>query len=285
VVGEILNGGLRLRGVLKECGEGRPLVSIVTVALNAGHNLKSTIESVLNQTYDCIEYIVIDGGSSDGTVGLLLNFDKVIDYWISEADDGIYDAMNKGISLCRGDLIGIIGAGDLYLRTAVESAVNARVKTNADIIYGNVELIDAATGLCRPRFSNVGDLRKTMSAISHPSTFTHRALYKTFRFDTRFNIAADYDLFLGFHENGRRFEHCGAFMTRILSGGLSSSSATIFEVFDVHKKYYGVIYAIRRLIPAVAANGFYIARKWLLLKCLSPQNFQTLRKWYLSRKM
>src|SRR5450432_3085742 len=95
---------------------GAPLVSVVTVVYNGAAQLRSTIESVLGQKRDDIEYIIVDGGSTDGTIDILRGLDDRIDYWISEPDAGIYDAMNKGIHLARGKFVHHLNIGDRLLR-------------------------------------------------------------------------------------------------------------------------------------------------------------------------
>ena len=92
----------------------KPLISIITVVYNDIENIEETILSVLSQTYDNIEFIVIDGASNDGTVDVIKKYDKKIDYWISEKDGGIFDAMNKGIKLSKGDYINFMNSGDFF---------------------------------------------------------------------------------------------------------------------------------------------------------------------------
>ena len=116
-------GGLRIKGYFKKSIQSKPLVTIITVVLNGEDYLEQTIKSVINQTYDNIEYIVIDGGSRDKTKDIIKLYDSVIDYWVSEEDKGISDAFNKGISLATGEIIGILNASDWYENDAVETIV------------------------------------------------------------------------------------------------------------------------------------------------------------------
>jgi glycosyltransferase involved in cell wall biosynthesis len=105
-----------------------PLVSIITVVFNGERYLEETIKSVINQTYKNIEYIIIDGGSTDNTLNIIKKYEDKIDYWISEKDKGIYDAINKGIKLSRGELIGIINADDYYEIDVLEKVVSIYTK-------------------------------------------------------------------------------------------------------------------------------------------------------------
>ena len=122
-----------------------PLVSIITVVFNGERFIEKTINSVISQTYKNIEYIIIDGGSTDKTLDIIRQYEDRIDYWISEPDNGIYNAMNKGIKLSRGKLIGLINSDDWYMENAVETVV-ARYLANSDraniIISGSIYRTD-----------------------------------------------------------------------------------------------------------------------------------------------
>ena len=116
-------GGLRTKGYFKRSYDEAsalsdnsplPLVTIITVVFNGEKYLQQTIQSVINQTYDNVEYVVIDGGSTDGTVDIIRKYEDKIDYWVSEPDQGIYDAMNKGIQLAGGEIVGLINSDDCY---------------------------------------------------------------------------------------------------------------------------------------------------------------------------
>jgi cellulose synthase/poly-beta-1,6-N-acetylglucosamine synthase-like glycosyltransferase len=118
-------GGLRTKNYFKKSFENKPLISIITVVYNGEKFLEETIKSVINQTYDNVEYIIIDGGSSDGTIDIIKKYEDYIDYWVSEKDNGIYDAMNKGIDLATGIWINFMNAGDLFFDNTIE-----HLKTN-----------------------------------------------------------------------------------------------------------------------------------------------------------
>src|ERR1700739_123500 len=118
-----------------------PLVSIITVVYNGSKYIEQTINSVLNQSYKNIEYIIIDGGSTDDTLNIIKRYESKIDYWQSEPDEGIFFAMNKGISLAKGELIGIINADDFYLPGTVKNVVEADNVYHADIYHGDMQYI------------------------------------------------------------------------------------------------------------------------------------------------
>src|SRR6185369_14725253 len=119
--------------------DNKPLVSIITVAYNAYPFIEKTIQSVLSQTYSPIEYIIIDGGSTDYTVDIIKGYSNRIAYWSSEKDNGISEAFNKGLSKATGDIIGIINADDWYENDTVERVVYDF--GNADILYGDLQLL------------------------------------------------------------------------------------------------------------------------------------------------
>ena len=116
----------------------RPLISIITVVFNCEKYLEETIKSVINQTYDNIEYIIIDGGSSDGTLDIIKKYEDKITYWVSEKDGGIYDAMNKGIELSHGEWINFMNGGDIFFnKTVIEDVFLSNNFKNIDIVYYN----------------------------------------------------------------------------------------------------------------------------------------------------
>jgi glycosyltransferase involved in cell wall biosynthesis len=138
-------GGLRLKNRIKKDNDFYPLVSIITVVRNGEKYLKQTINSVLNQSYRNIEYLIIDGDSKDKTLKIIKKYNNKIDYWISQKDNGLWDAMNKGIKLASGSIIGIINSDDIYNKNAVKTAVNY-LKNNFDFVFGSVQKYKLLTG-------------------------------------------------------------------------------------------------------------------------------------------
>jgi glycosyltransferase involved in cell wall biosynthesis len=133
-------GGLRNKGLYKS-NLSEPIVTVITVTYNCGRDLEDTILSVLNQSYSNIEYIVVDGGSQDGTLNILTKYDHAIDYWISEPDKGIYDAMNKGILLSSGDWLSFLNAKDTFCEPrTIETVATQYFHNDARFIYSDVLL-------------------------------------------------------------------------------------------------------------------------------------------------
>ena len=137
-------GGLRTKGFYKSSTPSEPLVSVITIVLNGEEYIEKTIQSVIRQTYKNIEYIVVDGGSTDATLDIIHQYENTIDYWVSENDKGIYDAMNRGIDLSTGWLINFINAGDLFYNNSTIATVSREIGS-AGVIYGKT-LIDYGTG-------------------------------------------------------------------------------------------------------------------------------------------
>lgn len=119
-----------------------PLISIITISFNARQFIEKTIQSVINQKYDKYEYIIIDGGSTDGTVDIIKKYESYLSYWISEKDDGIYDALNKGLKKASGDIIGQINSGDYYEENSFQKIADDFQKSHFDLFYGNTKVID-----------------------------------------------------------------------------------------------------------------------------------------------
>jgi len=143
-------GGLRTQGYSRKTNDYKPLISIITVVFNASKHLEETILSVLIQTYDNVEYIVIDGGSNDGSVDIIKKYENQIDYWVSEKDDGIYDAMNKGIYLANGEWINFMNAGDIFYDEKVLNKIftNPLRYQNIDFIYSDTLLDGKSILVC-----------------------------------------------------------------------------------------------------------------------------------------
>lgn len=196
-------GGARLHGKQKQNLPGKPLISIITATFNAARFLPDTIRSIRAQSYPNIEWIVIDGGSTDATLDLLKANDKLIDYWLSEPDDGIYNALNKGLAQAQGEWICIIGSDD-YLwdahALARMSEQLARLPSDIQVAYGQVMLVNAdgmvIHGFGEP-WEKVKKRFKQSMCIPHQATMHRRSLFGQHgRFDESFRIAGDYELLL-----------------------------------------------------------------------------------------
>lgn len=211
-----IEGGLRRRKSFNKKTEGgKPLVSIITAVYKGEKYLEHTIQSVLNQTYSNIEYIIIDGGSTDGTLDIIRKYDNQIAYWVSEPDEGISDAFNKGISLASGDIIGIINADDWYEIDTVEKIIKRFLECKPDIMHGIVRRGDE---LITP---DEAMLTYEMS-INHPATFaTSSSYFKIGLFRCDFRYAMDYEWLLRAKGCGLKFSYINQRLANMRLGGVS----------------------------------------------------------------
>lgn len=174
----------------------RPLISVVTVSFNSGKTIRRTIESIANQTYERIEFIVIDGGSSDDTLSILAEYKSVVSCLISEPDAGIYDAMNKGIRVAKGDWIHLLNSDDYYASPgAIESAVDVLDSAFTNYFGMWRESVDEHRVLQAWKYRR---WRLFVSAfLPHPALIVSKAQYEAVGlYDTNFRIAADHDMIL-----------------------------------------------------------------------------------------
>lgn len=170
----------------------KPLISVVTVCYNAVSTIEQTILSVINQTYPHIEYIIIDGGSTDGTVDVIKKYADKIAYWVSEPDKGIYDAMNKGIRAAKGEWINFMNAGDRFENMGVLEQFSECNLTHLKVVYGNTKFV-TKQGIDDRTAKDVHYIGKDMPT-SHQSFFIRTESAKEFRFDLKYEYAADYHM-------------------------------------------------------------------------------------------
>ena len=198
----------------------------------------------MSQDYANIEYIIVDGQSTDNTLSIINKLKDERTTVISEKDNGIYDAMNKGISRATGEITGIINADDYYLPGALKTVANTFLETNADIVYGNLRKIKEISGevfeqTLKPDLSL---MPKTMG-IFHPATFVKKSVYeKIGLFNTKYRLAADYDFLLRAYKQQFKFEYIDAGLAAFRVGGASNLSCDSYkeaiEILSSHKSEY-----------------------------------------------
>lgn len=217
-------------------------VSIITVVYNNVDTIKEAIESVINQTYHDIEYILIDGKSNDGTLEIIESYGDKISKVVSEEDSGIYDAMNKGLSLSSGDIIGFINADDKIDNNEIIKNVVNHFIDDVDIVYGDLIFVDRldSTKICR--HWKAGKFKKIKYKFGwmtpHPSTYIKKEIYEKYgSFDLRFKIAADYELMLRFmYKNNLRVKYLPEVIVRMRDGGISNNS--LFNIFTANYEVF-----------------------------------------------
>jgi len=177
-------------------------ISIITVVKNNAQTIKDAIDSVLSQTYQNIEYIVVDGASTDGTVDIVQSYGDKIDKFISEPDNGLYDAMNKGIKLATGDIVGILNSDDFYIAEhVIEKVVKEFQEKGVDSVYGDLVYVDASDTDKIVRYWESKPYKKGLFYKGwhppHPTFFVRNEIYKKYGlFNLDFKIAADYEIML-----------------------------------------------------------------------------------------
>ena len=220
-----IESGRRVRGEFHKKSEAAsPLVSIITIVLNGESTLEDTLQSVFAQTYQNIECIIIDGASTDGTLEIIRRYEDRIAYWISEPDNGIGDAFNKGIAASTGEVIGILNSDDWYEPNAVESAVSRLMQEDTDIVHGMVQYWDT-NGQKRELFSGNDALLNKDMTINHPSVFARRKAYeKIGLFRTDFRYAMDYEWLLRAKVNGLKFSYIDRCLSNVRLAGASDKN-------------------------------------------------------------
>lgn len=191
---DTLKGGRRERGGQRSSSPFEPLVSIVTVVYNGAATLERTMQSVFAQRYPNIEYIVVDGGSSDGTLDLLRKHEDRLDLWVSERDKGIYDAMNKGVALCTGEWVALINADDWYEPDTVARVVEAaRQRPDINIVHGDIWIHYPNGHKKLKQAKRNGFLLKYWEMVlNHPSFFVRRSYYESRPFDATLRVSGDH---------------------------------------------------------------------------------------------
>lgn len=208
-----------------------PSISIITVVLNNKNHIASAIESVLSQKYENIEYIIIDGGSTDGTMEIVEKYKNRISKIVSEKDEGIYYAMNKGLNMASGDIIGILNSDDIYTNSGVaDQIVKEITEVDADVCWGNMVYVNKNDTDKIVRFWKSSEYKKGKFqkgwAPPHSTFFVKKEIYAKYgRFKTDFSIAADYELMLRFLEK-HRIKSCyiPKVLVKMRMGGRSNSS-------------------------------------------------------------
>lgn len=186
-----------------------PLISIVTVTYNVVNTIEKTILSIINQTYSNIEYIIIDGGSTDGTIDIIKKYTNRISYWISEPDNGIYDAMNKAINIASGDWIIFINAGDRLYNNCVINEIFNTPFDNIEVLYGD---FCSEQNNCIIKKESKYPFYKKKSGyrnmgFSHQSAFVRTKWAKKYPFDLSYKCCADYNMMYTIYNVGGKFHY------------------------------------------------------------------------------
>ena len=241
-----------------------PKLSIITIVYNNAADIERTLRSVINQTYRHIEYIIIDGASTDGTLDIINKYRSSLSKLVSEPDKGIYDAMNKGLQQASGDYVLFMNSGDeIYAGDTIEKIFST--DPGADIYYGETEMIDAegkSLGRRRhkaPKQLRHGSFRFGMS-VSHQAICIKRSIIQPY--NLKYQLSSDIDWILNAVKRAKKIVNVHQYVAKYLVGGMSKKRhrQSLKERFDIMREHYG-------LLPTLFNHGviaFNLGWYWLL---------------------
>lgn len=244
-----------------------PKISIITIVYNGIDTLEKTILSIVNQEYKNIEYIIVDGNSNDGTRGLILKYNDSISKWVSEKDDGLYDAMNKGITLATGDYLWFINSGDEIPTPTTLSDIFNGVDILADVYYGDTTMIDkegnviGARRLSPPEELTWKSFKKGM-LVSHQSFIAKKKLAPFY--NTNYRFSADFEWCLTILKSSHKIINTNLVLSYFLEGGISQKNIIpcLKERFRIMVRFFGVTPTLLYHVPiAVRFLSFWLKNK------------------------
>ena len=218
-------------------------LSIITICYNIKDEIERTCESIINQTDQDFEWIVVDGGSTDGTIDILNKYKHRMDVFISEPDKGIYNAMNKGIKLSTGTYLNFMNGGDKFIQNDVLEKIFKNKDYDADILYGNMCRFKKKKIIKRIYSKPINKKYFYNSCISHQSSFIKRDLFDKYGlYNENYRIVSDWEKWIVFAINNCKFQHLDLFVAIFDTNGISSqtSPTLIAERTSVHNKYFSL---------------------------------------------
>ena len=237
-----------------------PKVSIITVVFNGEHVIERTIQSVAEQTYSNIEYIIIDGSSKDNTIEIIKKYSKNITFWLSEPDKGLYDAMNKGLRLATGDYVWFLNAGDKIFAPDTTEKIFHSAK-NCDIYYGETLIVDDSGNeigtrrLKIPKQLSWKSFRKGM-VVCHQSIIIKKQLVEPY--NVYIKVASDFEWVLKALKKSKTIKNTGIYICKFLDGGINKQKIPqgLKERFKIMVNQYGFIVTIASHVP-IAIKFFW----------------------------
>jgi glycosyltransferase involved in cell wall biosynthesis len=244
-------------------------ISVITVVYNAGDFFEWTLKSIRDQKYNDLEYIVIDGGSKDNTPDLIEKYNHIITKWISEPDEGLYFAMNKGLHIATGDYIMFLNAGDVFYSTDVLQQIFSASQTGADIYYGETMIMDQQgndIGMRRlkaPEQLSWNNLIDGM-LVCHQSFIVKKSICRDY--NLKYKIAADYDWMLNCLKNAKIITNTHLIISRFVDGGLNKQNIrkALYERFLIMLRNYNFLLVVLNhfRIGARFAVSYYKNRRF-----------------------
>ncbi len=240
-------------------------ITVITAVFNCHQYIEQAILSVISQSYDGVEYIIIDGGSTDGTVDIIKKYESHIDYWVSEQDNGVYDAWNKGILLSHGKWISFLGADDIYLPGAIEEYILLINKyKNIQYVSSKIRLISSAGESLRTIGSkwNWPDFERYMN-IAHVGSLHARSMFdEKGLYNLDFKIAGDYEFLLRFNSSLRTI-YLNNITVEMRVGGISDNNAMVFFESAIAK----ITHTDRGKL-VIYLEAFYAFVKWSIRRAI-----------------
>lgn len=196
-------------------------VSVITVVYNDKDNFITTLKSITSQNYDNLEYIVIDAKSTDGTIDIINKYKDTIDHWVSESDNGIYEAMNKGVNLATGEWINFMNAGDTFAGKSIVSDFIDAVHDATDLYFGDINYFESSSS-DNAIYREAMGIKNIYEIIPccHQALFAKKSLLKKYPFNTEYKIAADYDFLLQCYTNKYEFQYENKAICNFIGGGI-----------------------------------------------------------------
>lgn len=253
----------------------RSKITIITASYNAATTIEQTISSIVHQDYSDLEYIIVDGGSIDGTVEIIKQYEPYGIKWISEPDQGLYDALNKGIQMSTGDFIEIIGADDALAKEDTISRIACQLKSDVDILCGRVWCVDEQN---KTQYvgtnENVQNQENYHGGMTpHAAMFARRELLERYPFDTNYRIAADYKFFLQCYcDPTVRIQYSDEIVAFFANAGISSDLEACWKEYNCihqelklpfHTPDYTMLSPMMRIIKKglICIHLYILARK------------------------
>lgn len=264
-------------------------ISIIIPAYNSEATIEKTLQSIFNQDFRGVEVIVVDGNSTDQTLNVVEKYAGRITKIISEPDNGIYDAINKGLSFATGDYIGMISSNDWLHDDALQVIFdNLNKNRDVDIFHGCINLVRNYSGVdyfkrIEPGF--IEELPKQM-VLMHPTCFVSRQWYCKYKYESKYKIAGDYEFILRSSLNGAKFHFINKILVEMSDGGMSTTFRTTKETVSIQFKYSFYIEGIKLYINRVIIRGLSFLKNGIAKLVLSPEriNNMKVKKWNGKRK-
>ncbi|WP_338635688.1 glycosyltransferase [Spirobacillus cienkowskii] len=255
-------------------------ITLITVCYNSEKTIEDTLLSVVNQDYQNIEYIIIDGGSTDKTINIIKNYENKISKLVSEKDNGIYFAMNKGLKLATGDIIGFINSDDVFADNNVIKEISQKfLEFNCEIVYSDVMFVQRDNAFIPKRYWKISEFKQVKLHLGwsppHPTFYARKELYNNFGFfDIKFKIAADYELMIRFlkNTNKKMIKYIPKVTVVMKEGGVSNNSirsylkGNIESALALKKNKVFLFFLIIFFKPFLKIKQFFLPKNFLPYK-------------------